>query len=145
MSSLNKAILIGRLGHDAEQKTIASGKKVTTFSVATSQSISDGQGGWKDDTQWHNVVVWGDYLSDRSAKFMKGDLVEVSGMIKHRKYTNKDNLEVWVTEIFANECAMFMRAPDNKGKVPAAVASTAAPATQYQKPAADEADDDLPF
>jgi single-strand DNA-binding protein len=108
MSSLNKAILIGRLGKDVELKVLPSGKPVANFSIATSESWKDKKTGDKQEkTEWHNIVVF-DKLAEICGSYLKkGSLVYLEGKIQTRKYTDKNGVEKYLTEILANEMKML--------------------------------------
>lgn len=94
----NLVILIGHAGQEPEIRTLENGTPVARFSLATKKSWKDKEGNWKDETQWHSLVLWRD-LAERSNHIKKGSLVYVEGEIAYRKYTDKDNIERNVTEI----------------------------------------------
>lgn len=85
MSSVNKVILMGRLGQDPESKTF-NGTTVCNFSIATSERYKSGDE-WKEDTQWHNIQVWGKRAEVIEKNFGKGDPIYLEGRLK---YTEKD-------------------------------------------------------
>jgi len=107
MSSVNKVIIVGRLGQDPEVRD-ANGTKVTTLSVATSDKWTDKNSGEKKEkTEWHRVTVWGNRDSDGLAgiaeKFLKkGHNVYLSGKLQTRKWTDKDGIERYSTEVVLN-------------------------------------------
>lgn len=115
--SVNKAILIGHLGKDPEIKTTQQGGKLATFSLATTESWKDKNGGGRQQrTQWHTVVVFNEHIVGVVERFLKkGSLVHVEGQIETRKWTDKDGKERWTTEIvlrpFRGEVTML----DSKG------------------------------
>lgn len=104
--SVNKVILIGHLGRDAETKFTPSGVSVTKFSVATSRRWKDQQTGeWKEETDWSNVVLWrqenvGQYLT-------KGKQVYVEGRLQTRSYDDKDGKKVYATEVVADDVILL--------------------------------------
>lgn len=104
--SVNKVILIGNLGRDAETKFTPSQVAVTKFSVATSRRWKDqASGEWKEETDWSNVVLWrqenvGQYLT-------KGKQVYVEGRLSTRSYEDKDGKKVWTTEVVADEVILL--------------------------------------
>lgn len=99
---INKVTLIGRLGSDPEVKRLEGGSVVARFSLATSDSYKDKSGEWQETTEWHNIVMWRD-AAERAEKILKkGLLVFVEGKIQYRKYTDKDNVERFVTDIIAS-------------------------------------------
>jgi single-strand DNA-binding protein len=101
MSSLNKVLLIGRLGGDPEQRFTSSGKAVCNFSVATDEIYKDGNGNKQKSTVWHKVVIW-DKLAELAQQFLhKGDQVYVEGRISVRKWQDKDQQERTSNEVVA--------------------------------------------
>ena len=99
--SVNKVILIGNLGKDPEVRTMQSGGKVVSFSVATSESWNDkASGERKEKTQWHRVVIFNERLGDIAEKYLKkGMKVYLEGAIESRKFTDKDGAEREITEV----------------------------------------------
>lgn len=100
-SSLNKVMLLGRLGRDPEKKYSQSGTAVCNFSVATSESVKKGTG-YEEKTEWHKVIVFGNQAENVSKFVKKGSLVFIEGRIQSRSYQDKDGNEKHVTEIIAN-------------------------------------------
>lgn len=100
--SVNKAILLGHLGRDAETKFTPGGAAVTKFSVATNRRWKDQQSGeWKEETDWTNVVLW---RSENLSQYLtKGKQVYVEGRIHTRSYEDKDGKKVYSTEVVADE------------------------------------------
>ena len=98
MKSINKVILVGRLGKDAETTFTPSGVGCTKFSVATDRRWKDAQSGeWKEETDWTNVVAW---KADKIGEYLKkGSQVYVEGQLRTRSYENKDGHKVYVTEV----------------------------------------------
>lgn len=99
--SLNKAMLIGNLGKDPEVRHTQDGRPIVNFSVATSESWKDkNTGEKKEQTSWHNVVVFNEGLAGVAEKYLKkGSKVYVEGAIKTRKWTDKDGIDRYSTEI----------------------------------------------
>jgi single-strand DNA-binding protein len=104
--SVNKVILVGNLGKDAETKFTPSGVARTTFTVATNRRIKDQQtGDWKDEVDWHNIVLW---RSENVANYLlKGKQVYVEGRLSTRSYDDKDGNKRWVTEVVAEEVILL--------------------------------------
>ena len=91
MASLNKVLLIGRLGRDPELRYTQGNTAVTTLSVATSDSWSDRQSGEKKErTEWHRVVVWGRQAENCEKYLSKGRQVFVEGRTQTREYQDRD-------------------------------------------------------
>ncbi|MBM3737075.1 MAG: single-stranded DNA-binding protein [Acidobacteria bacterium] len=100
--SVNKVILLGHLGKDADTRFTTAGTAVTNFSLATSRRFKDPQTGeWKDETDWHNVVIW--KAENVSNYLTKGRQVYVEGRLRTRSYDDKDGNKRYVTEVVADE------------------------------------------
>jgi len=100
--SLNKVMLIGRLGKDPEMRFTPSGRAVTNFTIATDESWTDQGGERQERTEWHRIVTWGK-LAENCAKLLsKGRLVYVEGRIQSRSWDDKDGNKRYITEIIAN-------------------------------------------
>jgi single-strand DNA-binding protein len=101
MTSVNKAILVGNLGHDPEIRATQNGAKIGNLSVATSESWKDkNTQEWKEKTEWHRVTVFNEFLVDNVIEGLrKGDTVYVEGEIKTRKWQDKDGNDRYSTEI----------------------------------------------
>jgi single-strand DNA-binding protein len=104
--SVNKVILVGHLGRDAETKFTPGGAAVTRFSVATNRRWKDQQSGeWKDETNWTNVVLW---RAENLANYLtKGKQLYVEGRIQTRSYDDKDGKKVYATEVVADEVILL--------------------------------------
>ncbi len=154
--SVNKVILIGHLGKDAETRFTTSGVALTRFTLATNRRVKDSQtGDWRDETDWHSLALWrnenlGQYL-------LKGKQVYVEGQLRSRSYEDKDGQKKYVTEVVVDEIILLGggggRGDDAGGSW--GDASQRAPANRpAQKPAAGPSepemppelgDDDVPF
>jgi len=88
--SVNKVILVGNLGRDPEVRATPSGQSVCTFSVATSERFTDRAGQQREQTDWHNVVVWGKQADLCGQYLKKGRQVYVEGRLTTRQYEAKD-------------------------------------------------------
>ncbi|MCU1234150.1 MAG: single-strand binding protein [Candidatus Solibacter sp.] len=96
--SVNKVILLGRLGKDAETKFTPSGLSISKFTLATNRSTKDQSSGeWKELTDWHNIVVW---RTDHVANFLlKGKQVYLEGRLETRSYEDKEGQKKYFTEV----------------------------------------------
>jgi single-strand DNA-binding protein len=99
--SVNKVILLGNLGKDAETKFTPSGISVSKFSLATGRRNKDPQSGeWKDVTDWHNIVVW---RTEHVANFLlKGKQIYLEGRLETRSYEDKEGQKKYFTEVICN-------------------------------------------
>lgn len=110
--TLNKAMLIGRLGRDPEVRYTKSGDAVANFTLATDETYKDKQGNRQERTEWHNINAWGK-LADFAQNYLKkGRLVYVEGSIQTRDWTDKDNVKHYKTEIRANTIRFVGPPPD---------------------------------
>jgi len=104
--SVNKVILIGNLGRDAETAFTASQVAVVKFSVATSRRWKDqATGDWKEETNWSNIVFW---RGENVAPYLlKGTQVYIEGRLQTRSYDDKDGKKVWATDVVADEVILL--------------------------------------
>jgi single-strand DNA-binding protein len=107
MSSLNKAMIIGRLGADPELRHTADGVPVATFNVATSETRKDRNGVKQEKTEWHRVVAWRK-LGEIAAEYLKkGRLVYVEGRIQSNEFEGRDGVKRKTFEIVATDMKML--------------------------------------
>ena len=111
--SVNKVILVGNLGRDPEIRNTQDGKRIATFSIATSETWKDrATGERKEKTEWHRVVVFNDGLSSVVEKYVrKGSKLYIEGQLQTRKWTDDAGQEKYTTEVvltgFKGELAML--------------------------------------
>lgn len=144
MSSLNKAMIIGRLGADPEVRYTQSNTAVANMNVATSERYKDRNGEQQENTEWHRVVAWSRLAEICQEYLKKGSLVYFEGPIQTREWEDKDGQKRYTTEIKALNMQML----DSKG-------SGGGSSNSQQKPPVadapdlgdsfDDMDDDLPF
>jgi single-strand DNA-binding protein len=101
MASVNKVILLGRLGQDVELKYTPSSKAVANFSLATTESWNDKDGNKQEKAEWHKVVVWGKLAELCNQYIKKGSQVFVEGSLQTRSWEKKDGTKAYTTEINA--------------------------------------------
>jgi len=154
MSSLNKVMLIGRLGKDPEMQYFESGAVKASFSLATSESYKNREGQRVDTTEWHNLIVWSK-LAEIAEKFLKkGKLIYVEGSIKTRSWEGQDGNKRYITEINVQNFKMLgsksaegggqQGGGGNAGYVKPESTPTPRIQPQPKDPIAEEVDD-LPF
>ena len=138
--SLNKVILIGRLGRDPEVRYMPNGDAVCNFSMATSETWNDRQSGQRQErTEWHNITLYR-RLAEIAAQYLeKGSLVYLEGKIQSRKYTGKDGVERTAYDIVANEMKMLGGGQDGQTAL-ASQANGQAPAHPQE-----DTDSGIPF
>ena len=105
--SLNKAILIGRLGRDPEVRYMPNGEAVCNFSIATDETWKDQHGQKQERTEWHAITLYRRMAEVAGQYLTKGSLVYIEGRIQSRKYTDKDGIERTAYEIIGNEMKML--------------------------------------
>lgn len=112
--SVNKVLLIGNLGRDAETKFTPSGASVTRFSVATKRSWKDqASNEWKEETNWTNVTLW---RQENLANYLtKGKQVYVEGRLQTRSYDDKDGKKVYATDVVADEVILLGGRAEGEG------------------------------
>ena len=163
--SVNKVILLGHLGRDAETKFTPSGVAVTNFTLATNRRWKDQQtGDWKEETEWHRIVLW--KAENLAPHLQKGKQVYVEGRLQTRSWEDKDGSKRYTTEVVAETFSLIllggrgegggggggMDADMNQAPPPGPrttrTAAAAAPAASSSPPethSQEISDDDVPF
>ena len=138
MSSLNKIILIGRVGKDPETKFLSSGDQVANFSLATSEKWTSKTGEKQEETEWHNCVAFRKLAEVIGQWVRKGALIYVEGRIKTEKWTDKEGNDRYSTKVYADKMQMLggRQEPRAEPQEP----KPAKPASNF-----DDMDDDIPF
>ena len=162
MASVNKVIIVGNLGRDPETRYLPSGDAVSNINVATTDRYKDkATGEMKEATEWHRISFFGKLAEIAGQYLKKGSQVYVEGSLRTRKYTDKDGIEKFATEIRGETMQMLgsrqgMGGPSDDGgsyaprQAAPAARPAAAPASRpaAAKPAPssfDDMDDDIPF
>ena len=153
--SVNKVILVGRLGRDPETRYIPNGEAITNFSLATDEQWRDRNGERQTRTEWHNITLFGKLGEIAGQYLRKGSQVFIDGKIQSRKYTGKDGIERTAYDIIGNEMKMLGNRndgsdSDNNNAAPPISNPPPAPCRQPPQhestPATvDDIDDDIPF
>ena len=108
MSTLrNKVQLIGNLGNQPEVITLETGKKLAKFTMATNESYKNAKGEKITDTQWHNIIAWGNTAKIIEDYVNKGDELAIEGKLTSRSYDDNEGNKRYVTEVVINELLMF--------------------------------------
>jgi single-strand DNA-binding protein len=113
--SVNKVLLVGRLGRDPETRYTAGGQAVANFSVATDESYKDKSGERQKRTEWHKIVVWGKQAEIAQQYLKKGSLVFIEGRIQSREWQDKEGQKRTSFEIVANNFRMLGGRSDGGG------------------------------
>ena len=107
MASVNKVILVGNLGRDPEVRYLPSGDAVANIAIATSSKYKNKAGELVEETEWHRVSFFGRLAEVVGEYLKKGRSVYIEGRLKTRKYTDKDGVEKYATDIIASEMQML--------------------------------------
>jgi len=148
--SVNKVILVGRLGKDPETRYMTNGEAVTNVTLATSENWKDKNGEKQEKTEWHNLVFYRRLAEVAGEYLKKGSMIYVEGKLQTRKWQDKEGKDRYTTEIIANEMQM-LSSKSGGGSfevVDKPAASSSAPASDKPAPAKggfDNFDDDIPF
>ena len=97
--SVNKVILVGNLGKDAELRTTKDGQKMVKLSLATKDNWKDKDGTRKERVEWHNVIIFSETIADIASTLKKGDKVYIEGQLQTRKWMDDQKKENMVTEV----------------------------------------------
>ena len=109
--SLNKVILIGRLGASPEGRYTKQGRATSSFSIATHERWKKSDHSWADHTEWHHVVVWGSLAEFASESLYKGQLVQVEGMLRTRSWKDDKGSPHKTTEILCSQIVPLEQKP----------------------------------
>jgi len=112
--SVNKVILVGHLGKDAETRFTSSGVAVSSFTLATNRRWKDQQSGeWREETDWHNIVLW---RHENLANYLtKGKQIYVEGRLRTRSYDDKDGNKRYTTEVVADNVILLSGRDEGAG------------------------------
>ena len=162
MASVNKVIIVGNLGRDPETRYMANGEAVTNIAVATTESWKDKNSGEKKElTEWHRITFYRK-LAEIAAQYLKkGSQVYIEGKLQTRKWTDKENVERYTTEIIADTMQMlgsrqgmggagavdddYSNAPAQRQSAPASSSASAPRQAARPAPNFSDMDDDIPF
>lgn len=149
--SVNKVILVGRLGRDPETRYTSGGQAVANFSVATDESFKDRNGERQKRTEWHKIVVWGKQAEIAQQYLKKGSLLYIEGRIQSREWQDKEGTKRTSFEIVANSFRMLGSRSESAmgasaGGGPSAELDSQIPAVDEHPAAGPEiSDEDIPF
>jgi single-strand DNA-binding protein len=136
---LNKVMIIGHLGRDPEMRYTPSGRPVTTFTIAVSRSWNTADGERRTETEWFNIVAWGNLAEICKQYLYKGQQVYIDGRLQTRRWEDKEGQKHTSVEVVANEMMMLGERRDNSSQTQESAEQTDDVAT----PMADE--DEFPF
>ena len=147
--SINKVILVGNIGQDPQVRTMQSGQKVVSFSLATSDRWRDRTSGeQKEQTEWHRIVVFQPNLVDVVERMLqKGTKLYLEGSLRTRKWQNQQGIDTYTTEVVLNQFAGTMVILSGAKSMDAMSAGASAPAAPAptEEMSISEIGDDIPF
>ncbi|MBP7184303.1 MAG: single-stranded DNA-binding protein [Saprospiraceae bacterium] len=138
---LNRITLIGNLGRDPEVRRLDNGAVVARLSIATNESYKDKNNQWQTITEWHELVLWRQLAERAEQSLKKGMLVYIEGKLRHRKYTDKNNIERAIAEVDVETFRILERRDNVGGAGGGSNISESVP----NEPPISSMDDDLPF
>ena len=144
MGSVNKVILVGNLGRDAELRFTPGGAAVATLSLATTEVWNDKGGQRQEKTEWHRVVLWGKQAETLNEYLVKGKQIYVEGRLQTREWNDKDGNKRYTTEIRGDR-VVLLSGGGGGGQRREAPARQAADMGETPEPVAPLNDDDIPF
>jgi len=139
MGSVNKVILVGNLGKDAELRYTPGGAAVATVRLATTERYKDKDGQWQEQTEWHTVVVWGKTAESLAEYLRKGKQIYVEGRLQTRSWDDKDGKKRYATEVRSDRIVLLGGRDPGVGRD-----EPAGPVEPAREPA-ELTDDDIPF
>jgi single-strand DNA-binding protein len=155
MASVNKVILIGNLGRDPEVRYMPSGDAVATLNLATTEKWKDKAGEAQEQTEWHRISFFGRQAEICGEYLRKGSSIYVEGRLQTRKWTDKEGIERYTTEIRGDRMQMlggrsgatgFDNAPTGaREPEPAGAPAASGKPAQKKSGGFDDLDDDIPF
>ncbi|MEN3338049.1 MAG: single-strand DNA-binding protein [Acidobacteriota bacterium] len=150
MGSVNKVILVGNLGRDAEMRFTPGGAAVATLNLATTEVWNDKAGQKQEKTEWHRIVLWGKTAESLNEYLTKGKQIYVEGRLQTRKWQDKDGQDKYTTEIRGDRIVLLGGGggggggarPQNRG---AASGASSGADEHMGEPVSELTDDDIPF
>jgi single-strand DNA-binding protein len=145
MGSVNKVILVGNLGRDAELRFTAGGAAVSTLNLATTEVWNDKQGQKQEKTEWHRIVLWGKQAESLQEYLVKGKQIYVEGSLQTRKWQDKDGNDKYTTEIKARNITLLGGGGGRSGAMDRGGGGDHVASPPDESPMEPITDDDIPF
>ena len=143
MASVNKAIIVGTLGRDPEVRYMPNGDAACNLSVATSETWKDKSGEKQERTEWHRISMFGKLAEIAGQYLAKGSSVYLEGKLQTRKWTDKDGVDKYTTEIIADRMQMLGGKEQRHGQQQEQRQESQQ--SRQQRPPADDFESDIPF
>jgi len=116
MGSVNKVILVGNLGRDAELRYTTGGAAVATLNMATTETWNDRNGARQEKTEWHRVILWGKQAESLQEYLVKGKQIYVEGKLQTRQWDDKDGNKRYTTEVKADRITLLGGGGNGRGR-----------------------------
>src|SRR5687768_11718845 len=150
MGSVNKVILVGNLGRDAELRYTPGGSPVATLNLATTEVWNDKAGQRQEKTEWHRVVLWGKTAESLNEYLTKGKQIYVEGRLQTRQWDDKDGNKRYTTEIRGDRIVLLGGgggggARQQAGRTPAGATAGGGMDEAMGEPVSEVSDDDIPY
>ena len=145
MGSVNKVILVGNLGRDAELRYTPGGAAIATINMATTEVWNDKQGARQEKTEWHRIVVWGKTAESLAEYLTKGKQIYVEGRLQTRQWDDKDGNKRYTTEIRGDRIVLLGGGSGRGGASTERGDAGGAHAAGSEPSAEPLTDDDIPF
>ena len=144
--SVNKVILVGNLGKDAEVRVTPGGQSVASFSIATTENWTSKEGEKKEQTEWHRIVLWGKSAESLNEYLTKGKQIYVEGRLQTRQWDDKDGNKRYTTEIRGDRIVLLGGGGGGGGARPQTRSASSQGADEPMgEPVSELTDDDIPF
>jgi single-strand DNA-binding protein len=143
MGSVNKVLLVGNLGRDAEVRYTPGGAPVASFSIATTENWTSKDGEKHEQTEWHRIVLWGKQAETLQPYLTKGKQIFVEGRLQTRQWDDKDGNKRYTTEIRGDRVVLL--SSGGGGGAGRQQARAASGPDETMEPVSDLTDDDIPF
>lgn len=145
MASVNRVTLIGNIGKDPETRYMSNGDAVTNITLATTDAWKDKNGEKQEKTEWHSIVFYRKLAEIAGEYLKKGRSVYIEGRLETRKWTDKQGIERYTTQIIADDMKMLGNRPAGDQQQSSQSTPTTASAGATQSSGFDDMDDDIPF
>jgi single-strand DNA-binding protein len=145
MSSVNKVILIGRLGKDPDIRKINATTTVCNFPLATNESYKNQDGTYNEQTEWHNIVMWRGVAERAERILKKGNTIYAEGKLRTRSWEDKEGNKRYITEIVVENFQLLDKREPGSGAMNSEQKAAGDTASSSEPVAEPSFDDDLPF
>ena len=145
MGSVNKVILVGNLGRDAEMRYTPGGAAVATLNLATTEVWNDKGGQKQEKTEWHRIVLWGKMAESLKDYLIKGKQIYVEGRLQTRQWDDKEGVKRYTTEIRSDRIVLLGGGGGGGGGARPQRAAGASSEDPMGEPVSELTDDDIPF